>query len=87
MSALGQKQTFNDVRRKSALPPKADIKVVPLIGERRQTGSCKPKSIYGRPLVSSAWRLKCLPNDAVTITPITCRVNGAHPPNIATRRT
>jgi len=25
MSALGQKQTFDDVRRMSALPPKADI--------------------------------------------------------------
>src|SRR5262245_25032652 len=29
MSALGQKQTFSDVRRMSALPPKADIGTQP----------------------------------------------------------
>jgi len=29
MSALGQKQTFSDVRIMSALPPKADIRLTP----------------------------------------------------------
>jgi hypothetical protein len=29
MSALGQKQTFGPARKMSALPPKADIEIVP----------------------------------------------------------
>src|SRR5215472_8652446 len=42
MSALGQKRTFNDVRRMTALPPKADILGSPKKERDRHNGRSPP---------------------------------------------
>jgi hypothetical protein len=55
MSALGQKQTFVDVRAMSALPPKADIR------KRRQFYAEKVEAAFGsiRQLISKIRSTTC----------------------------